>query len=692
MRTARYRVGGYPTPECDINIVENALDLQKLDNWLQEKREEYLGLDSETNARDPFEPGFICRATQMADSTTTWFVPIWDKTGRFTCGNIISGFIRRHPRWVAHYAEADERFTARGLPGQPVRWEDQEPHFSDTQTVLAMYDPRTVTTFNKKDRIHPAIPRRKGLKETTSRLLTPTLAAAEGALHTRFRELAQATPGVRGSMAMDALKAWGFANIPIDDPAYELYSALDPLCTIRLFELMRAQLTADGKWPRVLAALREQWMVDRATYQGMQVDAPYARWLDGQLAQVIETNAEFLAGYGIPPSAQGPSVGKAFQSLGVQSPKTDQDGKQSWDKDALKALLDKAEEIFHDTQYAGVGVPEVVHKARNLAESVSAVRKAGKYRSNWVAPMLWTVDHADGAMHPSIRATGTVTTRMSCQKTQTAGPLHSAPKHDTRLRAAVRAERGWAIVTADFRQAEPFVMAALSGDQDYLRDLLSGDINSIIAQPLYGDAYNPAEGKAPGTASYLMRQSVKFAWLAACYGAAEGKVDALLHLPGSGSLGRWRRMYPTFWAYADEMNHRSVLELDSGHRVPLWDKFWVDDTGALVLRTDASGRPKPSRLGLNGVTQGTQADILKLSMHRLNVWGWAWALRFFMHDELVGCVPLWMADAFMRVLEEAMTVRYRGVTIHCEATIEGRTWQPQPREFSVTDLEDVDDE
>lgn len=691
MRTARYRVGGYPTPECDINIVEDASDLRKLDQWLQERRGEYLGLDSETNARDPFEPGFVCRATQMADTNTTWVVPIWDKTGRITCGNVVSDFIRRHPRWVAHYAEADERFTSRGLPGQPVRWNDQEPHFSDTQTVLAMYDPRTVTTFNKKDRIHPAIPRRKGLKETTSRLLTPTLAAAEADLHARFRELARATPGVRGNMAEADLRAWGFANIPIDDPAFELYAALDPLCTIRLWHLMRDQLTADGKWPRALAALREQWMVDKATYRGMQVDAPYARWLDGQLAEVIEANAAHLAEYGIPPSAQGPSVGNAFAGLGVQSPKIDRDGKQSWDKEALKALLDKAEAIFHDPQYAVVGVPEVVWKARNLAEAVSAVRKAGKTRSNWVAPMLWTIDHADGAMHSSARAIGTVTTRMTYQKSATAGPLHSAPKHDTWIRAAVRAERGCVIVSADFSQAEPFVMAALSGDPDYLRDLLAGDINSTLATMVYGGAYHVADGKTPGTPDYKMRQACKFAWLTWCYGATEGKVDSLLGTH-TGVVAKWRARYPVFAAYQEELNQQSVIELDSGHRVPLWDRFWVDDSGALQLRTDYNGRPKSSRLGLNAKTQGTQADILKLSMHRLNRWGWDWALRFFMHDELVACVPEWMADAFLKVLEEAMTVTYRGVTIRCEATIEGRTWQPQPKEFSVSDLPEVDDE
>jgi hypothetical protein len=576
---------------------------------------------------------------------------------------------------------------ARGLPGDPIRWDDEEPHLSDTQAALAMYDPRTVTTHSQKDRIHPLIPRGRGLKETTTRLLTPALAAAEAGLHARFRDLAP-----RKGMAKRDLLAWGFANISTDDPAFLLYAGLDPLCTIRLFELMREQLTADGKWPRTLAALREQWMVDRATYVGMQVDGPYAEWLDGELARVIEENAAVLAPYEIKPSGLGPSVGAAFHSLGVaESPIVDQDGKEKWNKEAMSVLLAKCDEIYQDPQYAVTGVPDTVMRVRQLAEAVMNVRKAGKYRSNWVAPMLWTVQHADGAMHPSMRAYGTVTSRMGCQKTQTAGPLHSLPKSDTRLRAAVRARRGWVIVSADFKQAEPTIMGALSGDQDYLADLQAGDINSVLASQVFGKAYDPTNGKTPGTVHYKMRQSCKFAWLAWCYGAAEGKVDSLLGVH-TGVVGIWRSRYPTFAQHRDEMNRQKIIELDSGVRVPLWDRYWVDGTGVLQLRTWEDGRPKTSRLGLNAETQGTQADLLKYAMHRINAWGWSWALRFFVHDETIMEVPAWMASAAKLMLEAAMTITYRGVTIQCDADIEGRTWQPQPTEFRASDIEEVDDD
>jgi hypothetical protein len=693
MRTATYRFGGWPAENATLHVVENRDDLDYLDAWLKEREGEYLGVDSETNALDPFEYGFQCRMVQMADLYESFVVPVWvnEPADTYAFGGNrqrhLSHLIRRHPRWVAHYAEADERFVSRGLPGDPVRWEDEEPHFSDTQAVLAVYDPRTVTTHSKKDRIHPRIPRQKGLKETTTRLLTPTLEAAEAALHARFKELAP-----RKNFSKRDLLRWGFANIDQDDPAYVLYAALDPLATIRLWHLMRFELERRGQWPRTLAALKEQWIIDGATYRGMPVDAPYVRWLDEQLAAVVDGHTPFLAEHEIKPSGLGPSVGLAFKRLGIaESPNTDRDGKEKWDKDAMKALVGRADDWLaaHEGRLVEAAELNVVHRVRGLATAVLDVRKAGKYRSTWVAPMLWTIDHADGVMHPSVRGTGTVTTRMTCQKSATAGPLHSAPKDDTRLRAAVQAPHGWVVVSADFKQAEPTVMAALSGDQDYLADLLAGDINSVLAVMVYQDAYDARYGKTPGHPSYKLRQACKFSWLAWCYGASDAKVDTLLGVT-TGVTAQWRARYPVFAAYRDACNEQQTIQLDSGHVVPLWDRVWVDDTGELRQRTYPSGGLIPSRLGLNGATQGTQADLLKLSMHKLSAWGWAWALRFFVHDELVGMVPAWMAETFAAVLTEAMTVRYRGVVIGCDATIEGRTWQPQPREFSVSDLPDLE--
>lgn len=663
MQTITHRVGGWPCDDVTIRVARTAGHLSDLSDWLWDRREHVLGLDCETNALDPWHRGFRTRTVQVADTREAWVVVLPEGEPRAVHWDT-SELIRRHPRWTAHFAEKDIAFAMRGIPhgpsGPPIRFDAAVPHVSDTQTVLAVYDPRTVTTFSKKDRIHPAIPRLKGLKDNTARLLTPGLKHAEERLYARFRELAPV-----GHRVGQKSKQWGFANIPDDDEAYLIYAGLDPLCGVRLWYLMKHELEKRGQWRRTEAALVEQWMVDLGGYAGMQLDGPYARWLYDQLIQLIQRNAEYLRSHEIGQSGQGPAVGRAFVALGVP------DG-GSWDKTVVAELT-------------GHSDPSIAE----LAKSVQAVRRAGKFGKTYVLPMIRALDHGDGAMHPSVRAVGTVTTRMSAQKTESAGPVQQLPKKDPRVRAAVRARRGHVLVTADFSQGEPFTMAALSGDRAYLRDLMSGDINSTIAATVFGSFYNPAEGKAAGTPSYLMRQKAKAAWLAFCYSAGPRKIAETLGVPedrGFAVVQTWRGRYADLAAFSDRMNHLAVIHLDSGHRVPLWDRVHVDDaTGALIVG------PRPSRLGLNAATQGTQSDLLRVAMHRLHRWGWTWAFRFALHDELLLEVPEPMAEQARQMLERAMTVTYRGVTLHCEAVIEGRTWMTQPSEFNPHDLPDLED-
>ncbi|HSL52009.1 MAG TPA: DNA polymerase [Candidatus Deferrimicrobiaceae bacterium] len=670
------RVGGWPAEDVTIRYACIEAELYDVRLWLVERSTMVLGIDIETNAKDPWELGFACRTVQFADVHESWVIEVNAETETW-----IAELIRLHPQWVAHYAEKDISFAHRGLRcsdgSSPIRLGERVPHVVDSQTALAMFDPRTVTTQNKKDRIPLGVPRPKGLKPNTTRLLTPALEYAERELHAWFHEIAPIghRAGVRKPVS------WGFANAPTRDPRFIRYAGLDPIMGLRLFLLAQHHLTRRGQWDRCGAALSEQWMMDNATTPGMQVDGPYAKWLWGELQRVIDERKPLLEHYGIGESGMGPSVGRAFESRGVPCPSKDRrTGKPTWNKDALIALSE------HENPYVA-----------QLATAIREVRKARKFRTTYIEPMLWAVDNGDGAMHCSVRAIGTVTTRMSAQKTDSAGPLQQLPKKDPRVRAAVCAKRGHVLVTADFRQGEPFVMAALSGDLGYLADLERGDINSTIAAMAYGDAYVAAEGKTSGALSYLMRQNGKAGWLACCYGAGAPTLAWTLsvNMPpefrftaerASEVLRTWHATYPRFWSYADELNREGVLTLDSGHRVPLWDRVGVREDGTLY------DRGRPSRLGLNAKTQGTQADLLKVAMHRLLHWGWLWAFRFALHDELVLEVPEPMAEFARAVLERAMTIVYRGVTIRCEAVIEGKTWLPQPREFNAVDLPDFDDE
>lgn len=682
MKALSYRFGGWPSPEVTIRLVRTWSDLMELDTWLRARADWHLGIDAETNAVDPWHRGYRCRTVQMADLYESWVIdlevpdPLWTQE--------VAELIYRHRYWVAHYSEKDIGFLHQGIRrrdgSSPIRLGERMPHFADTQTVLAMYDPRTVTTHSKKDRIHFRIPRLKGLKDTTTRLLTPELSAAEDRLHEVFRDMA---PVGHRQGKQKSIK-WGFAHIAVDHPAFLAYAALDAVACLRLWHLMRDGLSQRGQLARCDAALIEQWMMDQATLAGMAVDGPYARWFFDQLTAAIRENAIILAHYGIGESGSGPKVGEAFVRMGV-SPVKFKDGTPTWDKEVMTLL--------QEGDFAGTAVAQ-------LAASVSAARRATKFRKTYIEPMLRAVGFGDGRMHCSARAIGTVTTRMSCQKTESAGPLHQLPKKDPRVRAAVCAAPGHVLVSADFAQGEPFTMAALSGDEVYLADLMQGDINSTIAEQIFGiydeitnpHGYDRAHGKDAqylGGWHYLLRQKAKAAWLALCYGAGAQRFADTLGISfetGAAARARLKGRYVKLWAFAERMNHESVITLDSGHRVPLWDRFGVTEDGVLFVGA------KPSRLGLNAATQSAQSDLLRIAMHRLNDWGWSWAFRFALHDELLLEVPEHMAEQARLALEAAMTVTYRGVTVHCEATIEGFTWMQQPSEFTLDSVPDMEEE
>jgi len=684
-----------PEANAVVRVARTQEDMNEVSTWLHQRRYQVLGLDIETNGLDPWWVGFRCRTVQIADEHEAFVIVV---DGDELMETEAADAIDFHGAWVAHFAEKDISFAHRGLVTSfgesPIRLGAEFPHVVDSQVPLAMFDPRTVSS---RKGIDVRIPRLKGLKDNSARLLGPALVRAEERLHARFREIAP-----KGHRAKDAVLSYGFRHISTDDEAYLVYGGLDAIYGLRLFNLCRHQLEQQGRWARCKAALVEQWMLDQASLPGMQIDAEYAIWLQQQFAELLKSNAELLARYGIGDKGAGPAVGHAFKSRGVDSPvwkKVRQpDGstveKESWDKVAMAELS-----AYHNPAW-----PEHANEAvRELARTISSTRRAGKFKIAYVDPMVRAVAMGDGAMHPSTRAIGTVTTRMSAQKTESAGPVQQLPKKDTRVRATVRACRGHVLVTADFEQGEPYTMAALSGDLDYLRDLQAPipelgkpDINSRIATLVYGDAYDPRQGKDAGTPHYHMRQNAKAGWLLCCYGGGAAKLEATLkmnmpqgiHVPdGETTLALWHNAYPVFWRYADQMNQYAAVPLDSGHVVPLWDRFGVADDGSVFLRQD-----RPSRKGLNAATQGSQADLLKLAMHRLNHGGWAWAFRFALHDELMLEVPEWMAEHARQALEEAMTITYRGVTIRCDAVIEGRTWMPQPKEFSPELPDELEDE
>jgi DNA polymerase-1 len=640
------------TPDTRIITCESDSALLDFAWWMEQRRGHVLGIDCESNGQDQFSPRYRLRAVQISDGFESWVIDV----SRVNLRNLAS-LISRHPLFVAHYAEADIRFLVRGCPGS-VRVDDHAvPHIIDTQTVLAWFDPRTVTS---QDDAYGAIPLPRGLKPTVERLIPGQLLTwAEQQMHEEFRRLAP-----KGVRREEDVRRNGFASIAFGDKRYLIYAGLDPLYTVRLYRMMMDVITARGQRDGLALDLKLQWVCDLMTLRGLGVDGPYAGWLDQQLADVIDTAARGLALYGIKPSGMGASVGQAFERLGASSPKVSRDtGAPSWDKFVLATLAAEAGPVGE------------------LARTIVAVRKATKFRSSYVAPMLDALPR-DGRIHCSFRACGTITSRNSAMRP----PVQQLPKKDTRVRAAIRAADGYVLVGCDLSQGEPRTMAALSGDRNLLTDILAGDLNSAIAAAAFGDAYDPEFGQVAGTTHYLMRHGGKAGFLAWCYGAGDDKVADTIGVPrGQGAIitRRWRERYPDLARYRDRVNAGRHVVLENGWIAPLWDRAWIDEHGTI------RDKGKPSRKGLNYATQGNQRQLLARAVHLLVSWGWGWALAMLVHDEILLEVPAWMAQQAKSALEAAMTMNFHGVPIECHAEVLGSSWAPKPDEFDMRELDAV---
>lgn len=649
---------------------ESLNDWADFDQWMTDRKYFTLGLDAETNAEDPWDPRFLLRLVQISDGVTAWVLnPHSDYR------QALANLINQHPRFVAQFSGVAEiPFLGRGLPGS-VRLGELVPHIIDYQPMQAVMFPRTL--LPQKDGIDARLRWDKGLKPSYAREVSNCLIVAETVMHAKFKAHAPV-----GHRTPKAATKWGFANIPLLDPDYLAYSAMDAVAVKVLHD-------QGSSWLSTRDLLREevereqvlQWDCDNMVYRGNPVDPPYVEWLANELDQVIITETPFLAKYGIPKSGQGGSIGKAMADLGQAPVKWNKGNKDPatglmkpdtpcWDKDALNQILALDNE----------GDP--LNEIKTVVASVLAVRRAGKFRTTYVKPMLESFDR-DCRIHCNFRSIGTVTHRNSAMNP----PLQQQPKKDVRVRAAFGGIPGWVWVTCDLEQGEPRFMAALSGDPKYVAAVQSGDVNNVAASAAFGDAFNPAEGKVEGTHSYLLRQNTKAGFLAVCYAVGVPKLASMLGLSQSRVAEmreNWQREYKVMFSRAAKGNAQEVVTLPSGREVILWDRKLVLTDGRIITSA------KPSRKFLNFETQSAQADYLKACWLRLRG-KWSWALAFFMHDEIALYLPEWMAAEAAADLKREMTQPIgHGVMMEADAKVAGRTWLPQPKTFDRTELESVD--
>ncbi len=565
--------------DTSLRLVTCIDDLFDMKRWLGERRD-VMGLDTETSGLDPWEPGAKLRLVQIGDHREGWAVP-WERWGgaAIECMNAWQG------RFTLHNASFDAKWLK-----VHADWEMPWDRTDDTMIMAQIEDPSG-----------PA-----DLKTLSTRYVDPMSAAGQ-------KEL---------KAAMKA-HGWTWATIPVDFPAYYLYSALDPVLAAHLWSHYRTDLSFPHAYDLEMSVRR---VCTDMEMTGMRVDLEYSqKRFDELKLEVEKSKAWALENWGIP-IGSNPKLSAFFQDeLGAKFEvfsKTS--GNPSVDKNQMELFL-------HDDN------PTV----RQVAKFINRVRNADKMSNSYFKNFLTM--HNDGVVHPSVKTMGARTGRMSV----TSPALQTIPKDDSMgvRKAFIPRNPGEVLISCDYSQVEMRLLAHFSGDAALQAafkeaDLTGGDFFVSIGRQVYNDPNFSKKDPRRGLMKGVM------------YGAAYG----------SGI----QKMADTAGVPFDEMKKVS----DDIFAAYPGIKRFMQETEALGNMREASegvgyivtgtGRHIPADKGkmytlTNYTLQGTAAELMKKAIVRLDAAGYGPYMQMAIHDEMIFSLPPEMVEKALPEIEALMS-------------------------------------
>jgi DNA polymerase-1 len=565
--------------DTSLRLVTCIDDLFDMKRWMGERRD-VLGLDTETSGLNPWEPGAALRLIQIGDHREGWAVP-WIGWG--------GAAIELMDAWKGDFTLHNASFDAKWLKVH-ANWDMPWERTHDTMIMTQIENPSM-----------PA-----DLKTLSTRYVDPMADAGQKDLKA-------------------AMKAhnWTWATIPVDFPAYYLYSALDPVLAAHLWSHLRTDLSFPVAYDLEMSVRR---ICTEMEMTGMRVDLEYSqKRFDELKLQVEQAKAWAKENWGIA-IGSNPQLAKFFQEeLGARFEvfsKTS--GNPSVDKNQMELFLHSEDDTVRSV-------------ARFINETRNADKMSNSYFKNFIEM------NNDGIVHPSIKTMGARTGRMSV----TSPALQTIPKDDSMgVRNAFLARNpGEILISCDYSQVEMRLLAHFSGDPALQAafkeaDLTGGDFFVSIGRQVYNDPTFSKKDPRRGLMKGVM------------YGAAYG----------SGI----QKMADTAGVPFDEMKKVSD---DIFGAYPGIKRF-MKETEALGEMRGASegvgyivtgtGRHIPADKGkmytlTNYTLQGTAAELMKKAIVRLDAAGYGPYLLMAIHDEMIFSLPPEMVEKALPEIQELMS-------------------------------------
>jgi DNA polymerase-1 len=282
-----------------------------------------------------------------------------------------------------------------------------------------------------------------------------------------------------------------------------------------------------------------------------------------------------------------------------------------------------------------------------LPAEILNYRSLSKLKSTYVDALPRLVNSDTGRLHTSLHQTVTATGRLSSSDPN----LQNIPikgEWGRRIRAAFTTNAGWVLLSADYNQIEPRILAHLSRDPVLIGAYGRGDdIHTTTAMQIFGLAADQITKD--------MRRVAKTVNFGIIYGISPFGLSSQLGISNQEAkryIDAYFARFEGVKAYID----RTVAEAKAngyvttllGRRRPIPE-----------LRSgDPTQRSFGERIAMNSPIQGTAADVIKLAMlavhRRLAAEGRAARILLQVHDELILELPEAEVDTVRPIVTEEM--------------------------------------
>lgn len=565
--------------DLELHVVRSIDDVLAMKTWLGERRD-IMGLDIETSGLDAFKPGARIRSIQVGDTRHGWFVPfeLWGGAAMEVLNT-----------WEGRIALHNSAFDTKFLQAH-ADWDVPWSRIDDTMIMSQI--------------MYPGKP--AGLKDLTSKYVDPNANIGEKYLKQAFKD-----------------NNWTWDTVPIYEPSFCNYSALDPVITAHLWEYLRA----DQKFPEVYSMeMQVRRICAEMEYRGMRLDVDYTIRMENELNGQVEQMKKWSQdNWGISVTSNAQLAKFLSEELGAEFTHfSDKTGAPSVNKAQLAEFLTSGDETLRSVV---AFVEDVKYKAK----------LASTYFKNYREMAV------DGIIHPSINTLGTATGRMSSSNPN----MQNLPSKDYYVRDAfIPLEEDHEIWSIDYSSMELRQMANYSKDEGLKHAFeLVDDHGQDFFVTLGKTIYNEPNFEK----SDPRRKLLKSMTYGLIYGASAAKMAATAGTEEHVMQETKDKFFEQYPRVPELME--SIIELGDRREVS-------EGEGYITFPT--SGRRVPTDKGtsyrlVNYLLQGTSAEVTKNALINLDQAGLTQYSLLPIHDEVVFSFPKEYAEELVQTAVEAMS-------------------------------------